>query len=464
MLYGFIKEYPDAVWPTVRDCALYFMDEERIRRIDSEGCGIVFRRKWIESWKFGLGGLWVLCRDENFKLKDSYEFADIFETGKSYEPVKTEYADIFLSNKSFGEKDKKLLVKDFGKNEQNWVSARHEYWLTSNGKFVFGSSRGNEFVCFDLNLNELWSYPHDKRLHHYGKPLPTLWENLCICNLGSDKKTKKNGEIVALEKETGEPVWRRHFKDEASMCLAYGDRLYVASAGRMIVLDAATGETLLDEDSGFQRSRQDEVLWTDGEFLCMVNPSPSCHGSMRVFSADGRRLLQELGLPDPYCFISMPPVEFEDGFYWGLGPVSPIFAGVRGALLKLRAVREGEEPGIHFEKWPEHEVKTVKEGRFQAYHVSMKDDDPDRIFRYGVIKIREIAAMRGFHTFCLDEWRNRKFNGKIYFSAPVKAFGSEGDKMLDELAHAVDYYVRSLKIFAGNRKGGIKLEIIPAKE
>ncbi len=463
MFYGLIKEYPDAVWLTVRDGALYFQDEERIRRIESGGCGVVFRRKWLEEWEFGLGGLWVQCRDENFELKDRYEFVDLFGTGKSYEPVEIEYARFFIGQKSFGQKDNKLFAKDFEKNEKKSVSIRHPCFIVSDGNYIFGSSDGKEFACFDIDLNELWNYPHDKWLHFYGnKPLPTLWKNLCICNLGSDRKTKKNGEIVALEKETGRLVWRRLFENEASKCLAFGDRLYVASAGRMIVLDAATGEILLDEDSGFEKSRQDEVLWTDGEFLCMVNPFS--HGSIRVFSGDGKRMVQELRYPDPYLFSFVPPVKFNDSFYCSLPSIPYTFSGVRGALLKLRPVREGEEPGIHFEKWPEHEVKTVKEGRYQAYHVFMKDEDPDRIFRYGVIKIREIAAKHGFHTFCNEDWRDKKFNGNIYFTAPVKAFGSGGDKMLEELAHAVDYYVRSLKVFAGNRKGKIKLEIVPAKE
>ncbi|MGQ9576424.1 MAG: outer membrane protein assembly factor BamB family protein [Thermoguttaceae bacterium] len=116
----------------------------------------------------------------------------------------------------------------------------------SDGQAVYVFFGRSGVYAFSLSGQQLWHASVGTRTHAWGSAAsPVLYENLVIINACIE-----SGAVVALDKNTGNPVWRYEGIRESRstplvLSLPDGRReLIVSSRGRVFGLDPATGKRL----------------------------------------------------------------------------------------------------------------------------------------------------------------------------------------------------------------------------
>lgn len=75
----------------------------------------------------------------------------------------------------------------------------------TDGERIVVSFGSAGLYCYDLDGKEIWRRDLGKQTHIWGNGAsPILYENLCILNFGPGERTF----LIALDKKTGETVWR----------------------------------------------------------------------------------------------------------------------------------------------------------------------------------------------------------------------------------------------------------------
>jgi hypothetical protein len=279
-----------------------------------------------------------------------------------------------------------------------------------------------------------------------------------ILNLGVDKQSERNCEIISLYKANGEIKWRKAFKKEISNCLLINQKLLVAHEGRLIVLDPGTGEVLVDEPSGFEKRTHEDTLWADEGCLYYI----SCaEATIRIFSQDGKDVMQDLKIPLPFApVVGEAFVAFEEGYYLPLALGDDCLQGAVYGLLKLSPAKEGQKPEITVEPRPAYQVLTEETDDGQIYcRIVFKNKDLETILKYGPIVMKEYANVRGAQVWS-DERRNPKFNGRIVFSTNLEDFGAEDQQKIQQMIEDTETWFETMSVRAGNRKDKIATELV----
>jgi hypothetical protein len=271
--------------------------------------------------------------------------------------------------------------------------------------------------CLSPDLELVWRREFDRHFQGSRSHAPVPYNDCVIVVLGWDSETRRSGEIASLRKKDGEITWSRVFEGHPSTCELIGDRLYIEEAGRLWVLDASSGETIASGDLGFPFAAPC-LLWTEGTRLFAFSGR-----LVRVFSMDGRELLQEWALPFPYEFKLDLPIVADRAFYVrapadsGRRLVGSSTAVVRFSTdSRVAPTTSGLRTTIPADQWPvEVHVYALKSGKATRYHVTVRGRRAENVVRFAYIVIRWVAQARGASMFN-DHRYEKTFDGTVLFS------------------------------------------------
>jgi hypothetical protein len=352
-----------------------------------------------------------------------------------------------------------LAIKDY--STQSIVKRTGSFSkYASDGQYLFGRHTSKGISCLDFDLNTVWDYEFDRFVDFvHGNLLPYPYKDLVILNIGVDREKGGDGQIIALSKSDGSLVWKRHFEREPTF-IVINDRVYVTDDGRMIVLEATTGKTLVDQPAGFETNHPGDSLWSNGQELFMVNMTLSL---IRIFSTDGKTLLQELKIPEPFAPLNSEHFISHDGFYYlSLAIQDMCLNGAVYGLLILGPAEDQQKAGIVVEPRPYNQVlvKQMEDGQ-EYCHVILKDHSLEKVLKYGPILMKEYANVKGSQVWS-DDRRNPKFNGRIVFSANFDDFSDEDNRKINRMIEETEKWFDTMGVHAGNRKTEIKIELGPS--
>lgn len=174
-----------------------------------------------------------------------------------------------------------VWTKDFEpelpESEYQGNGARHGYsssTIASDGErlYVFFGKSG--VYCLDLSGNQLWHASVGTKTNGWGSSnSPVLFKNLVIINAAVE-----SGALVALDKQTGQEVWRtdgirRSWSTPLLVDVPGGQtELVVSAPGQILGYDPATGDQLWQAEG-------------IDDYIC---PSPIAHHGV-VYAIAGRR-------------------------------------------------------------------------------------------------------------------------------------------------------------------------------
>lgn len=367
-----------------------------------------FRRR--QEVKFVQDGLWLCDYPSYGNTREGSEFVDFYKLGKQHATL-----DECLAHNSIPILDNKVYSR--GKNEadgdyicshdletghRNVVSARYLF-AASDGKSIFARrSRPKSLECFDLDLNQLWEFPIE----------------------GSGSKASQypqfDGDLVfiaprkivyAINKSNGEIQWQHEFEFPPSSFTVGNGRAYCAHAGQMIVLDAQTGDVLIQEDTGLTvfdprqttfQSPTDLSLTPIGDDMLYVG---SNHDRViKIFSADGKNCLQTIDLTStgyPWGSFTQPLV-VGDKIFQQLGSDRSEFGS---GILMLQPTDDDTNVDIEIETRPKvsiYGIPSLQEPH--SYQIYVETNELDLIDRYSGIALVELL----YETACSPSLDNIK--------------------------------------------------------
>ena len=181
-----------------------------------------------------------------------------------------------------------ICIQDFSPAQpestyQGGNDAQHGYsssTLASDGERLYTFFGKSGVYCLDLDGNQLWHAGVGDRVTGWGSSnSPVLYNNLVIVNASVE-----SGSLVALNKKTGEEVWRAE-----GIRSSWNTPLLVdVSQGKTEVVVVTSGHILgFDPDTG-------EELWRCKAFGGYICPSPVAHNGV-VYAVQGSSLAIRAG-------------------------------------------------------------------------------------------------------------------------------------------------------------------------
>ena len=290
------------------------------------------------------------------------------------------------------------------------------------------------------SLELIWERDFDKYYLTNRFREPILTGNSVIAVVGWNERTQRDAEIVSLRRTDGATIWSRIFQDHPSTCELVRDRLYIEEGGRLWVLDAASGETIVTRTIGFS-FQAPSLVWTEGTRI-LVFSGPRA----RAFSLDGKEVLEDWELAQPYEFTLDLPVPVGDSFCMRAAADSgKRLLNTSTALIRFERANAdtssmtGRTTTICPETWPVGvHVYSIQANKETKYHVLVTGDSAEDVARYGYIVLRWVAQARGAMLF--NDYRFEKsFRGTIFFSYSAEDGGdSEVRMMVEELQAELD--------------------------
>ncbi len=308
----------------------------------------------------------------------------------------------------------------------------------------------------NIQLEALWIFEHQRFSHNiHANTALQEYKDSIIIYLGTNKDDMNDGEIVAIHKDKGSLKWSRIFPGAIDNCQVIGNKVYIAHAANMIVLDSNTGETLLERDSGL-RADKNTTLWTDGEYHYFLSNKDKI---IRVYDNELVDLIGEIELPTPYTVHpGNIPFSGEGKVYIPLVTDSMTLKSVVYGLLiiKKSELQLGMPYEVDLERQPEMDTSCVGiEEKSERYEISINHSVLDDILRFCEIEIRRIAAVHGNQMYSSNEI-NPKFNGSILLRVAKYDFADDAKKKLDFMVNRVSEWVDIMGITAGMEKKEVK--------
>lgn len=323
---------------------------------------------------------------------------------------------------------------------------------------IYSKSAFGKIEKLDYELNIAWQKEYDKKNDIRAKSTPQIYDDIVICNIGADPKTKENGKIVAYQKDNGKEIWRRSFEKEPANCQLFGDLLYMAHQSRMVVLEAATGRTVVDEPSGFETRTVSEILVPLDDHLVMISKE-KC--AIRLFSGDGKKLIQHLDIPGGYETHDGGPLIIHDGqIFLRTYPSDMCLKGVKEALLVLEKAQEGQSCEIEIEEWPVSVAvdRKADDGGECFYTIDMQGTSLQDLLIYSEIALEELPSIYGAQIWS-DDRRDFEFNGKILFRPSGIEWNEDARRKLIERVRYVEKWCVNYDICSGDAKNPISIEV-----
>jgi hypothetical protein len=468
MLKGRISEFPKPVYRVQKfKNTMFFQEGNRIWTIDKRGVHKFFENNKLFSGTFCEQGFWICLMEKTGSGEEKFHdelrgFDDreqILGVMDDFPISDSEIVDNLAVVLNCRSENGAFSVKNLENSETYTIENAPIYNFSVCDGFIYTNDIYEKIECFDYQLNKIWERDKGK-VNYSASPLamPMPYKDSVIVNIGSDDN-RCNGEILSLAKNSGDILWSRVLENDISACVLVDDRVCLAAQGQMVVLDAGSGEILVDEPSGFEKDTMTEGVCFDGNNLLFINPRES---KIRVFTADGKQLLQELKIPMPYMPSQYAQMIYRDGRYYLPLELADMTLGSACSGLLILEKSDNGDGSVVIEKWPVNStvIRLENETGEEYYHVLVTGETLDDVLRYGEIKLQEVISARGSHNLS-DERRNEKFNGELLFSANIDDLGKDAEEKIQYMIQSVEDINRRWDVRSGNGEHQISVKLAP---
>jgi hypothetical protein len=308
-------------------------------------------------------------------------------------------------------------------------------------------------LCFDLELNIAWKSDLSFRGTLWCKDdAPQFFQDLVIFNASVEPIPKDAFAITAFAKADGSVVWTRVFERQPRRTILVGDKLYLALDLNMVVLDASTGKTLIDEPTGFKRNEvfrnaQQITVFPAGESLLAFGQTDQ---SIRVFTQDGKRLVQEIKLPRPNSLRAFDPFQPDI-------PSTPLinhnniycklhhYTGL-GAIGILSPTPEGEEPKITIKPRLAYDFSEIPDAQGgHGYRLHYHHDNLDDLVSAARYELMEMCQYCGIDRSEHKHFDPR-FNGRVTVAVDQAKLPNDAKDELEKMAQAVEKFLETFLV------------------
>lgn len=290
---------------------------------------------------------------------------------------------------------------------------------------------------------------------------PASLPSCYVVNDGARKDEKgywHEGGVTALGKESGEVMWRYGVPTKVDQLSASGNTVCLTSAGEIILLDGDDGSERL-RVTAVDASECATKAFLCGDYIVLFNGSSVEDGKrpnkrhITIFDAEGGRIVREFDLPVGLTFDTKNNMFPKDAHRW----IMPLtFASIAcqhyGGLLELDVrdihARLDVETGPKFVQ-----AELLNEDGSVRYSLRVSDSFLDDILRWGEIRIKDLAVLKGRSTYNSRAY-NKKFNGQILLEVDRAALrdADDADKRLDELCDCVNAWAQEDGFISGDKK------------
>lgn len=302
---------------------------------------------------------------------------------------------------------------------------------------VVGYDMGaNQLLCLGLELNQLWQFkPENDTLTDYAGT-PQIADGLVIQNFGPAHASKSpgpvidgekqqdslnlhDGQLVAVEIETGQARWQREFPSAVDSIALAGAKLLVCSVNQLHILNAATGEAQHIVSSGlsdgYDRSLHNGFIHVVDEYVFFAHQADAC---ILVYTLEDFQLVRRIDVPEPYTvkevligdqverLVLMELKSRSAREYYHMSPILEI---------DLDDLDSGIEtvngPTVEIELRPADDIREQVE-----VWVSMRDVPLDEAMLYAEMHLQNQAYYHGRQGAQLASVHvTENFNGKVHF-------------------------------------------------
>jgi outer membrane protein assembly factor BamB len=460
-----IMEFPNLLATPVEHLGEIFLrGANGVMKLASSGLATVAATPGVDSFQFALGGLWVERWPKYLSPGETASiFVDVDGKGVSFppEPLPLGGARFFGCacagfNYLVDDDDpaRGLFVKDFTEGRFGLLPCEHAK-VTVENSGVFARMNLRDLVRFDWALGEQWRVTSSKKCHSLSlEQRPQLYGDWVVLNVGVDPRTRRDFELTAYAKRDGSVVWSQTLDHEPTASTLHDGRVYVSLDAQMLVFDAATGKKLVDRATGFKGQNDIQCLGDDKRIVAWSKPD----AAVRVFSADGEKLIQEVKVPYPYAPWRARPLFHANNIYLPVVKIDPVLIGTGGALMILTPA-QGKKPVVAVDERPPIAVITVEneQGEHELV-VSVSHDNVEELLRYTEIAVKETAHRRGAHMDAGDE-RDPKHNGRIRVAVDPVGLPPEARAKIETMLRRVERYLEDTRIEAGDSKHKIRITL-----
>lgn len=329
------------------------------------------------------------------------------------------------------------------------------------------STEPPSFACFDKYLNEIWRYKIDRRRQRFFRDFYLYDDAFIINGLYDVIKAKgqsdenRNFEIIALYKNNGEVKWRCMLDQKPTYSELIGDKIYCYRNSDLIVVDANSGEILLEHPVGYQydsveEERQDSISVFGHQDNYLVF---SLYKGFRVFNKK-LQLVQEVSWPKPitsHCLhqFTCPwqvitgvgeNIYFNLSHYTGLG------------ALGILTPSQDNEPKVTIQKRPEFKRELVLESVGRAYKISIDSDDLDEVVSSGEYELKEIGQYFGVDRSEHDH-TDPELNDHLIYSINKALLPEDAVEDLKLMVERVEKFFETFLVKSAKTGNSFKVEL-----
>lgn len=342
-----------------------------------------------------LNCLWV-----NSEADEITRCVDIFNSGEKYPHLDFElYSEIVeISNRLFclNIMQKELVIISI----DNWDIHKIKYEGTAytaytNESIYLRSSSNEKVICFNHVRTQVWEYQLDGDHYLDFELKPQIHKDLLIINHAYD--------TIALNKHTGEEVWKYTFEAIPTSNVLMQEKIYVVCNAILYVIDPDTGKVEWSQDTGFPVNKfnvSDERnrigIFPVGNYLYGVAQYDDNHEWLRLYNHDASVVLDKKTIPDYWLnpYGSILPTIHNGKIYQ---QVRNSYAFSSSGMMVLEIVEDHTEAKIIVS--PRPTVTMIASPTLSELHkleIYLEVDNLDDALRYGELLTQELYYATGY--------------------------------------------------------------------
>ena len=320
-------------------------------------------------------------------------------------------------------------------------------------------------TCINYDMSVLW-------LRKFANKDPICvrsaffdYNDSVILRLGKLEERNIDGQVVSLDKTTGETQWAKDINFYIDHCSVIGGKIYLSSikGHQYSVIDAHNGEVILEGKIQYDSERELKnlgPLWSDSGFLFLFVGK----NLLRIMDEETGEIVQDLNLPENSDFAfpaNKKPIFHGDYVYVPVVNSGGIerFSAYGGVLIISREELEGRGPyAIEFEDKGAVGYKAVPDGRTEYYEVDVAYEELGDVLRFGQIEIKLVAQKYSYNRWgnLADNWRtriNEKFDGRIVLNIDKEKLSNPDEGKFDLMVKLFnDYFKEGFRAPANKKK------------
>lgn len=293
-------------------------------------------------------------------------------------------------------------------------------------------------VMLDAQLRERWRYAYDRECHPWVNNAPRLTGDLVLVLEGRGPVVKTDFKITALRNSDGSVAWTKILPTSLFNTTLCEGRLAMVAGDRLYVLDVETGATLVDRPTGFELDAT--VLVQPVSALATPDAIVVFHQhdkTIRIFSADGTDILQDILLPMPpgphAAWRFQPNVASLP--IWRGGKVYCLLDQETGCGAVAVLTPTDGEPTITIKPRLPFRLEHVPDGEGgRSYRLSIAHDDLDQLvaaLRYELRELCMYCGQFGGNYRQPHDHADPLFNGRVVVAVDAKQLPDQAKQELE---------------------------------